>query len=208
MWFKATGSLEKHFKWFYTDYTYTETFSMTVFDQIFPVSPDRFVSADTVSYWFTGQPDLAENMSGAEQKEMLDGIESKISKWLNANIFSKIYTHIATEYYDNIENPPVGKEQFLANQDAIIMLPAVSNMDLVQFSTTEKVDKILKDYYHTDAFSSLFKEENVRNDMSADQTSKSYQYLLAMKHQYNLVMPGRVIDSGIGVLSLTSGLLS
>ena len=88
--FKATASLDKHFKWFYTDYVYTETYTLTDMQQLFPIPLDRFVSADTASYWFTGQPNLAEDLTGSEQKELLDGIESKISQWMNANTFDYI----------------------------------------------------------------------------------------------------------------------
>ena len=35
--FKATASLDKHFKWFYTDYTYKETLAITNIEQIFPL---------------------------------------------------------------------------------------------------------------------------------------------------------------------------
>lgn len=195
--FKATGSLEKHFKWFYTDYVYTETFIIAIMDQLFPIPLDRFVSADTASYWFTGLPNLAEDMSGTEQKELLDEIEPLMSKWLNANTFSYIYTYIANVFWKDIKTPPVSKEQFLANQDAIIMSPAVRDMEL--FNATEQVGKILKDYYHTDAFSPLFKDDK-HWDRILDHQYMSYKYILAMKHQYDLVMPGRVLDSGIGKL--------
>ena len=63
--FKATASLDKHFKWFYTDYAYQETLAITNIEQIFSIPLDRFVSADTASYWFTGQPNLSEGLTGA-----------------------------------------------------------------------------------------------------------------------------------------------
>ena len=56
--FKDTATLEKHFKWFYTDYVYKETLSIAVINQAFLIPLDRFVSADTASYWFTGEPNL------------------------------------------------------------------------------------------------------------------------------------------------------
>ena len=108
--FKATASLDKHFKWFYTDYTYKETLASTDLNQIFPVPLDRFVSADTASYWFTGEPNLAAGLTGAEQKEMLDDIEAKISQWFCACTMSNIYAHV-WKNYDEVKNPPVSEEQ-------------------------------------------------------------------------------------------------
>ena len=118
--FKATASLDKHFKWFYTDYVYTETYAINDMQQLFTIPLDKFVSADTASYWFTGQPNLAEDLTGSEQKELLDGIESKISKWMNANTFDYIYTYIANVFWKDIKNPPVSKEEFLVNKNSII----------------------------------------------------------------------------------------
>ena len=193
--FKATASLDKHFKWFYTDYIYTETYAITDMQQMFPIPLDKFVSADTASYWFTGQPNLAEDLTGSEQKELLDGIESKISKWMNANTFDYIYTYIANVFWKDIKNPPVSKEEFLVNKNSIIMSPAVENMKI--FDEPEQVAKILKDYYHTDAFEPLFSEDH-HWDRILDHQYNSLQYLMWMKPQLNLVMPGSVIDGGMG----------
>ena len=193
--FQATASLNKHFKWFYTDYVYTETYALTDMQQLFPIPLDRFVSADTASYWFTGQPNLAEDLTGSEQKELLDDIESQISKWMNANTFDYIYTYIANVFWKDIKNPPVNNGQFLANKDSLLMSPAVENMKI--FDEPEQVAKILKDYYHTDAFEPLFQEDR-HWDRILDHKYKILQYLMWMKPQLNLVMPGRVIDGGMG----------
>ena len=193
--FKATASLDKHFKWFYTDYVYTETYTLTNIQQLFPIPLDRFVSADTASYWFTGQPNLAEDLTGSEQKELLDGIESQISQWMNANTFDYIYTYIAHVFWKDIKNPPVTNGQFLANKDSIVMSPAVANMKI--FDEPEQVAKILKDYYHTDAFQPIFSEDR-HWDRILDHQYMSLKYLMWMKPQLNLVMPGRVIDGGMG----------
>ena len=193
--FKATASLDTHFKWFYTDYIYTETYAITDMQQMFTIPLDRFVSADTASYWFTGQPNLAEDLTGSEQKELLDGIESKISQWMNANTFDYIYTYIAHVFWKDIKNPPVTNGQFLANKDSIVMSPAVANMKI--FDELEPVAKILKDYYHTDAFQPIFSEDR-HWDRILDHQYMSLKYLMWMKPQLNLVMPGRVIDGGMG----------
>jgi len=193
--FKATASLDKHFKWFYTDYVYTETYTLTDMKQLFPIPLDRFVSADTASYWFTGQPNLAEDLTGSEQKELLDGIEAKISKWMNANTFDYIYTYIVRRFWKDIKNPPVGRGQFLANKDSLLMSPAVANMKI--FDEPEQVAKILKDYYHTDAFEPLFSEDR-HWDRILEHQYRSLTNLMSLKTQLNLVMPGRVIDGGMG----------
>lgn len=194
--FKATASLDKHFKWFYTDYTYKETLAITNIEQIFSVPLDRFVSADTASYWFTGEPNLAAGLTGAEQKELLDEIEANISHWFNACTMAYVYTY-ASLRYDEVKNPPVSKEQYLALKDSIVMSPAVRNMDL--FNDISQVSKIIKDFYHSDAYTPLFSDSK-EWERVLDKKYKSYEYLMMMAPQLDYVMPGKVIDAGNGVV--------
>ena len=195
--FKDTASLEKQFKWFYTDYVYKETLSIAVSKSVFPIPLDRFVSADTASYWFTGDPNLATGLTGAEQKEMLDEIEAKISHWFIACSMAHVCEIIANEQYDEVKNPPVSKEQFEALKDSIAMLPAVAKIDLSD--NMSQVSKILEDYFHSDAYTPLFKNEKVWNHR-LEETYKFYTYLLCMKPMLDYVMPGKVIDAGNGVV--------
>lgn len=193
--FKATATLDKHFKWFYTDYVYHETFAITDIEKLFPVSLDRFVSADTASYWFTGQPNLAEDLTGAEQKELLDEIESNISHWFNACTFTSICSIIA-HYYDKVQNPPVTREQFLTNCDSIITSLAVRSMDL--FSDMNQVKKILNDYYHSDAYSAILSDSTMYWDKKLEKQYRQYEYLMMMAPTLDYQMPGNVIDAGDG----------
>ena len=194
--FKATASLDKHFKWFYTDYVYQETLAITDIEQIFSIPLDRFVSADTASYWFTGQPNLAAGLTGAEQKELLDNIEPKISQWFNACTMSYVYAQVCLRY-DEVKNPPVSKEQYLALKDSIVMSPAVRNMDL--FSDISQVSKIIKDFYHSDAYTPLFSDSK-EWERVLDKKYKSYEYLVMMAPTLDYVMPGKVMDGGDGVV--------
>ncbi len=193
--FKATASLDKHFKFFYTDYVYHETFAITDIKQIFPVALDRFVSADSASYWFTGQPNLAEGLTGAEQKELLDEIEANVSHWFNACTFTSICSIIA-HYYDKVKNPPATREQFLTNCDSIITSLAVRSMDL--FSDMNQVKKILNDYYHSDAYSAILSDSTMYWDKKLEKQYRQYQYLMMMAPTLYYQMPGNVIDAGDG----------
>ena len=194
--FKATASLNKHFRWFYTDYTYKETLAITDIEQIFPVPLDRFVRADSASYWFTGEPNLSAGLTGAEQKELLDGIEANISHWLNACTMSFVYAHV-WQNYDEVKNPPVSKEQFLDLKDSIVMSPAVAKMDL--FDNIGQVSNIIRDFYHSDAFTPLF-SDSTRWQRLLETKYKSYGKLVTMKPMLDYMMPGKVIDAGNGIV--------
>ena len=197
--FKDTASLEKRFKWFYTDYVYKETLSIAVVKQAFPVPLDRFVSADTASYWFTGQPDLATGLTGAEQKTMLDDIEARVSRWFAACIMAHVCEIIANERYDEVKKPPVSKEQFLALKDSIVMSPAVAKMEPDMFNNLAHVSKIFEDFFHSDAYTPLFSDGKAW-DSRFEEKYKYYSYLVMMKPMLDYKMPGKVIDAGAGVI--------
>lgn len=189
---KASSSLDNHFKWFYTDYTFTETFAYVGNVKFVPIS--RFLSADTASYWFTGQPDLTRNYSGAELKEMLDGIEAKVSQWINANWFAMIYDEIASDY-NSIQNPPVSKEQFVSLRDTLATHPAILNTDLLDGSMKDFMN-VLDDYYHSSAYSDyIHKWSGGYDSLKREPT---YLTMVSFQRDYDLVMPGRVLDAGMG----------
>jgi hypothetical protein len=195
--FKDTASLEKHFKWFYTDYDYKETLSFAVVNQVFPIPLDRFISADTASYWFTGQPNLAADLTGAEQKEMLDDIEARISRWFIACSMAHVCEIIANERYDEVKDPPVTKEQFEALKDSIVMSPAMAKMEL--FDNIGQISIILEDFFHSNAYTPLFNDTKAW-DKRLDEKYKYYSFLVTMKPMLDYVMPGKVIDAGNGVV--------
>jgi hypothetical protein len=184
---KASSSLEKRFKWFYTDYTFTETFAYED-STLFPIPLSQFLSADTASFWFTGQPDLTRNLIGAEQKEMLDGIEKKVSQWSNANWFYEICNVIIANY-DKVQNPPVSKERFANIRDSLVMLPCVINADEEGFTSNGIFSSQFEKIFQSDAYTEFLH--------SYKGAPRQYGPL-SFGTNYDLVMPGRVLDAGMG----------
>ena len=183
---KASGQLEKHFKWFYTDYTFTETFANED-STLFPIPLSQFLSADTASFWFAGQPDLTRSLSGAEMKEMLDGIEKKVSQWSNANWFVEI-CKVISDHYDKVKNPPVSKERFISICDSLVMLPCVLNPK--DSESVEEGFDLLHDVFQSDVYTEFLQ--------SYEGGLGQYGGLLSFGNNYDLVMPGRVLDAGMG----------
>ena len=184
---KASSSLEKRFKWFYTDYTFSETFTYEG-EPIFPIPLGDFLSADTASFWFTGQPNLTQNLSGAEQKELLDKIETKINQWSNANWFYEA-CNIIIANYDSIQNAPVGKERFIGLRDSLVKQPCVLN-GFEDEGLSKGITTQMETIFHTDAYTKFFQ--------SYKGGPAQYDQLLSFGSPYDLVMPGRVTDAGTG----------
>ena len=184
---KATSKLEKSFKWFYTDYTFAETFTCED-STLFPIPLNQFLSADTVSFWFTGQPNLTQDLSGAEQKEVLVGIEKKINQWTNANWFYEICNVIIANY-DKIQNTPVSKERFSSMRDSLVMQPCVLNADEEDIKKAGYYAQ-LERTFQSDAYTQFLK--------TYKGGFEPYVQLLSFGTNYDLKMPGAVIDAGKG----------
>ena len=191
---KVEGSLKKHFKWFYTDIEFNETYAYNTNDSTFyfPIPLDRFISADSASYWFTGQPDLSQKRSGAELKELLDEIEGKVSKWINANLFAEMYDYVYIENYDKIKNSPVSKERFIALRDTLAMSPAILNQQ--PYNNGKTIMKVINDYFKSDAITSAICLYD-----SIDTHYTKHGQIMELFLDYDLVMPGKVRDAGMGL---------
>lgn len=191
---KVEGSLKKHFKWFYTDIEFNETYAYNTNDSTFyfPIPLDRFISADSASYWFTGQPDLSQKRSGAELKELLDEIEGKVSKWINANLFAEMYDYVYIENYDKIKNSPVSKERFIALRDTLAMTPAILNQQ--PYNNGKTIMNVINDYFKSDAITSAICLYD-----SIDTHYTKHGQIMELFLDYDLVMPGKVRDAGMGL---------
>ncbi|MBR1448390.1 MAG: hypothetical protein IJ588_06570 [Prevotella sp.] len=192
----ATSELEKKFKWFYTDYTFTETFKNNRSD-ILRLPITDFMAADTASYWCTGQPDLSQDYNGAELKEMLDGIEVKVSQWLNANLMDRVCSSIASSY-DEIPYPPMSKEQFEERCQTLVRLPRVINHSYLDDENGEGIKQDIDAYFHTDAFTTFPSYQRLVDHCIQDYTRGYNFFITSLFMNYDLVMPGTIIDAGIG----------
>ena len=184
---KVSSSLKKSFKWFYTDYTFNETYTYEG-DPIFPIPLNDFLSTDTASYWFTGQPDLTQHLTGAEQKHMLDQIETKINQWSNANWFFEV-CNIIIANYDSIRNPPVSKERFISLRDSLVMQPCVLN-GYEGEDGTKGITTQMEEIFQTDAYTDFLQ--------SYEGDPAQYEQLFSFGTVYDLMMPGTVTDAGMG----------
>ena len=160
---------------------------------------EQFIGTDSASYWFTGQPDMTLGLNGAEQKELLDRIEPKVSQWLAVNFFAHVYQSIGEDYYDEVKNPPVSRERFLALRDSFFSVPAVRNINIDALDSGKQIINILRDFYHSDAYTPIL-QDNERLDSTIVNKYNGYMLLGMLDFPYDLVMPGKPIDSGIGII--------
>ena len=185
---RSDASLDKKFKWFYTDYIFTETFLSWV-DQ-FDEPLTKYMSAQEAGFMWTGYPNLVEGMTGIDMVDYLDALQEGLEHW-EYRIVTGCQLKTIANHYKDIANPPVSQKEFISLKDSIMEFGYENCYD--EF---EDVKGLLKDFFKSDAFSSFFKdyEEVLNSDL------QNTIELASIKTSYMLKMPGRVTDPGHGTL--------
>ncbi|MBO4673813.1 MAG: hypothetical protein J5616_05640 [Bacteroidaceae bacterium] len=189
---QSKASLEKHFRWFYTEYTYTETF-ISVADT-FKIPVSDYADKDVVSYWFTGQPNLMQGLTGAEVAQRIDTMETWVDKWVNANIYQFAVEYIVGNY-DSIPNPPVSKERFVELRDSIYHYIISKYGDELNFEAPD----CYKEFFHSDAYADFFDDETPLGKGLSDKLSTQLN-IFSFDVPYVLTMPGTVVNAGTGTI--------
>lgn len=191
---KAEAHLDKNFRWFYTEYIYTETFK-SIGEQ-FKVNPEKYADEEVVSFWFTGQPNLIEGMNGAEVSEKLNKMESLFTKWFNDNTLSLVLDYIE-DNYDLVQMAAPSKEEFSNMRDSLTNYISTDLNDNNVIGYDAKA--VFCDFFHTDAFSVFFDEETPCGKELNDLLETQYKYFF-LSVTYTVKMPGTVTDTGFGTL--------
>ena len=189
---RSKAKLDKRFRWFYTEYTFTETFYCV--GDTFKLPATDYADKAEISYWFSGQPNLVEGLSGAEASQKLSEMEPKITRWLNDNLFKTGFDFIV-ENYDSIANPPVSKERFIELQDSLVHFIMAGEEDIL----TARPDDKLREFFHSNAYAMFFDEDNPLGE----KLNKEFMNRLNIfwfNVPYTLSMPGKVTDAGNGTL--------
>lgn len=189
---RSKAKLEKHFRWFYTEYTYTETFFCV--GDTFKLAATDYADKDVVSYWFTGEPNLVQGLSGAEASQKLDEMEPFVNKWLNDNLF-KVGFDFIVAHYDSIIEPPVSRECFVQLHDSLARHLLNGKEEIFEVEPAEA----FRDFFHSDAYAMFFDDETPLGK----QLNKEFMNrinILWFNVPYTLTMPGKVTDTGNGTL--------
>lgn len=188
---RSESTLDRKFKWFYTDYIFTETFRG--WEDSFNIPITDYMSQDEASFWFTGYPELPKGITGKELDYLAD-ISCKAEHWV-FDIVWDIYFNTIARYYDQIENPPVDRETFLSMRDSVMNSAYQEGLEFWGGEGESNALKYLDRFFNTDVFT--------ETDISeADSYSDVLWYqsigLDGLKVSYNLRMPGKVVDAGRG----------
>ena len=183
---KSKAKLEKQFRWFYTDYIYTETFESIAPTFVIPLT--NYMEKDMADFWLTGTPDVMKGYSGLEMKDYLDSMEDAYMHFVNANILNDLMDVLA-EHYDDITKAPVSKEEFLASKSELIEQADKMSTDVLNFEP----EKLLVETFKTEAYNQMLKDDPVISE-AWEQRQNVYVSLLMLDVDYQLTMPGGIIE--------------
>ncbi len=183
---KSKAKLEKQFRWFYTDYIYTETFESIAPTFVIPLT--NYMEKDMADFWLTGTPDVMKGYSGLEMKDYLDSMEDAYMHFVNANILNDLMDVLA-EHYDDITKAPVSKEEFLASKSELIEQADKMSTDVLNFEP----EKLLVETFKTEAYNQVLKDDPVISE-AWEQRQNVYVSLLMLDVDYQLTMPGGIIE--------------
>ena len=183
---KSKAKLEKQFRWFYTDYIYTETFESIAPTFVIPLT--NYMEKDMADFWLTGTPDVMKGYSGLEMKDYLDSMEDAYMHFVNANILNDLMDVLA-EHYDDIPKTPVCKEEFLASKSELIDRVDKMSTDVLNFEP----EKLLVETFKTEAYNQVLKDDPVISE-AWEQRQNVYVSLLMLDVDYQLTMPGGIIE--------------
>jgi hypothetical protein len=188
---KVKYSLEKKFRWFYTYYTYREIYPKIMKDFEIPI--EKYMTKDEAQFWFTGNPNIVEGMNGVEIREYIGEIEDNYNKWFGQNAWDAEYK-ILINNYTQIINKPVTKERLKLLKDTIFKSNTKEFPDF-------NMEKILNNYFKTEAFSTLWKGENSpMKKFEDDFNNQGFIKYVNKSFTYKLIMPGKVIPPNNAVI--------
>lgn len=193
-------SFDRRFRWFYTYYSYREVYPKIKTLNRIPF--DRYFTNEEAEFWFNGNQDLIKGMNGIEIKEEAEKIEQKFNYWFGHNIWDEEF-EVLLDNYHLLKNPSVSVERLKAAKDSIF-LKNIQYMKLLSNSNTDEekdFGTMIDDYFKTRAFSELYNRKG--NPLRAYEESMDewpFMKYFEADLDYNLVMPGKIMEAGNAVL--------
>ncbi len=184
-------SVKKHFRWFYTTYTYTGKYKKLDLKKI-PIPIDKYMDKNAQKLWFQGITDGYEGRNGLELKSDLDEMESQFFTWLARNIYEASFITIA-HFIGEIPDSPYTTTQLTNIKDSLFQTNS-ADLENLNFQITD-VCKILDQHYKTTYFSTIYEKRKESIDKFYDQNFGWGNDLFTTSIEYKLIIPGEIFNA-------------
>jgi len=180
---------EKKFRWFYTYYSYSETYPRLPIK--FPMPMEKYMSKEEADYWLTGMPAFDKGISGMELYEKLSVMKEKFERWASANGWEFQYA-IVLRNLDQFPGNP-GYEKMLKEKDRIYK--SVSN-EKKEDHKVSNIGEVLNKYFQTNAFAPLLNEQNeISKEVNNPVEMAKLNDYTSTYFKYRLIMPGQLLTA-------------
>lgn len=147
-------TLTKHFRWFYTYYTYTGIYPELADKG--PVPLKNYLNESEQKLWFQGDDTAYRGMNGLEMKELLDRLEKKFYDWYNRSLYELSF-EVIRPFIAEIDR---GKYMSRLDEVKDSLYLGYQPKDDDPDPDPELICQLLDTHYHTDCFSLLIRKSN------------------------------------------------
>lgn len=192
---KIQYSLDKKFRWFYTYYTYQETYpKLKTLDRI-PL--DKYMTKAEAELWFNGKHDMLKGMNGVEIKDYITRIEGNYNNWFGHNFWDAEY-EVLLNNYSLLKGLNISKERLEIAKDSVF------NKNIDKFKTLEDdpdFGKCMDEYFQTKAFSDFYNQKGNPLKQFEDEFGKmTFLKYFESDMEYRLIMPGKILQADNAVM--------
>lgn len=181
--------LERTFKWFYTYYTFTCTYSKIVDKGPIPI--DKYLNESQQRLFFQGDMTNYQGMNGIELNETLNDLENKFMEWYNESNYELCFDAV-TEIYAT-----AGDTAYLSRiveaKERVRSIEKGSQKKDKEY-TPLRVCDLLDTYFKTNHFSTFYVKKKNSIDHLLDRREEIINFFEA-RIQYELSMPGAIIST-------------
>ena len=184
---KIHYSLNKQFRWFYTYYTYTETYpKLQLTNDLTPVS--KYFTDAEAQYWFNETPDLTSGMNGLEINDLNKKLEEKYNQWMSHILWNEYYK-VYIENYDKL-NLPLSQVEFTQLSDTLFEKEGHDAFNLEKL----EIDKVLDKHFQTKSFSEFAVKNDTLFNLATDKLLKMDFFEQTTHYNYSLQLPGKALN--------------
>ena len=135
--------------------------------------------------------------SPAEKKETYDMLEEQFDRWLVANYVAATYEAIVFEGAGEMHDSPTGlsldEKEYQAQLDSLVNYA----LDR-QFTFGDDIDSLFSSYFGSGVCVPAFASDQVEQQL--ERGLNAFMELMSLKVDYRLVLPGKVVDAGNGII--------
>jgi hypothetical protein len=193
-------SLRKHFRWFYTYYSFKTVYP--VISAQIPVSIDDYLNKSEQKFWFQGDYSAYAGLNGMELKDEMDAIERRFWEWYARNIYESDFE--AIREFEKLS----GNNQFISRIQTVkdTLFQALFHDFSLENNSIETIHiyKELDKQLNTGYFSDQYKNNRQQIDsliVEKERYIENLTNLLFDKEiDYELIMPGKLISTNAPVI--------